>query len=398
MLITIQEPHSPPPPAASTALWQQGLRPFYLLASAFALLALPWWLGLNQGLLTSSSALPAVLWHAHEMLFGYALAVIAGFLLTAVPNWSGHKTPQGRGLAGLALLWLAPRLLMLYAPVWLYAVIDLAFLPTLAYCLRRSLKAGNNRNNDFVPWMLLTLATLNLAFYLATAGLLPLNPMLALLAVLNLITVLEVIIAGRVLPMFTRNAVPTVQQVRFAWIERWLPRLTLIGIMANLLPLPGGMLATSNLLLAAAHLIRWWGWAPLACWRKPLLWVLHSGYLCIAIGFALSAAAALNWLPWVAAYHVFAIGALGCLTLGMMTRSTLGHTGRMLKTDGLEAAAYAAMLLAALLRIIPLCLPVNGSYFAWLWAAGGCWCLAFSLFLARYTRFLITRRADGKPG
>jgi uncharacterized protein involved in response to NO len=398
MLIKIQEPHSPAPSIKGKALWSLGFRPFYLLASILSLLAIPLWLGMNQGLIQPGKALSGMTWHAHEMLFAYAVAVIAGFLLTAVPNWSGQATPRGRALASLVLLWLAARLLLPWAPLTLSAVIDLAFLPTLAWCIRRSLKAGNNRNNDFIPWILLALAAFNLAFYLAQMAFLPLDPMLPLLAVLNLITVLEVIIAGRVLPMFTRNAAPGVRQTRHPWLERWIPAMTFAASMANLLPLNGVILALMNLLLASLHLKRWLGWGPFSCWNKPLLWVLHLGYLCIALGFALSAGAALEWLPWMAALHVFAIGALGCLTMGMMTRSTLGHTGRMLRTDQLESTIYTAMLLAALLRIIPLCIPASGNYLYWLWAAATFWCLSFILFLLRYSRFLINRRTDGKPG
>jgi uncharacterized protein involved in response to NO len=394
-LLHFAPPSSPP---SGLPLLRLGFRPFYLCAAIFACLAIPFWLAQAQGLISPGRGLSGMAWHAHEMLYGYAIAVIAGFLLTAVPNWSGQPTPSGRPLALLLMLWLSARLLLPFVPLWLAAGLDLLFLPTLAWVLRRSLRGGNNRRNDFIPRLLLALASLNLVFYLAQTGWLNINPLRPLEATLGLITVLEVIIAGRVLPMFTRNAVPQVRQQRFEWLERWIALSTLVVMMANLLPLTGWLLAPANGLLALAHLKRWLGWDPLACWRKPLLWVLHAGYLCVVLGLLLAAGAALGWLSWVAVHHMFAVGALGCLTLGMITRTALGHSGRPLETSNYEALAYAAMLLACCSRVLPLLVPLAGSYFSWMWLAGFFWCTAFILYLLRYVPILIKARVDGKPG
>lgn len=398
MLHSLLDPSPRSSPEAGKALWRLGFRPFYLLAAGFGWLAIPWWLLQLQGWPLGQSGLSGLAWHAHEMLFGYAVAVIAGFLLTAVPNWTGQPTPAGARLAALTLQWLLARLLLPFAPLWLAASIDLSFLPTLAWIVSGCLQRAGNRRNRFIPLLLLAMAALNGAFYLAQAGWLEINPLQPILATLALITVLEVIIAGRVLPMFTRNAIHGVRQTSTAWLERWIAPLTLLVLLANLAPVAGGWLASANLLLAGLHLMRWLGWGPLACWKKPLLWILHLGYLWIVIGLVLAALAAYGWLSWVAVHHAFGIGALGCLTLGMITRTALGHTGRLLQTGWQEGLAYAAMLLATGCRLVPLLNPNAGNLFFWLWCAGFFWCAAFTLYLLRYLPILIKPRMDGKPG
>jgi len=391
------EDETPALPLHGWPVWRLGLRPMYLLAASFALLAIPLWLLMFQGWIRVSG-LSGIEWHAHEMLFGYAVAVMAGFLLTAVQNWTGESTLTGKPLAALALWWLAARLLLPLAPLWLAAPVDLSFLPALAFILRRRLKRSSNRRNDFVPRLLLTLSALNAGFYLAHMGYLCINPLLPLQATLYLITVLEVIIAGRIVPMFTRNAVLGVVQSRVEWIERWVAPLTLITLLANLVPTTSWLLTAANLGLAGLHLRRWLGWAPFACWKQPLLWILHLGYLCIVIGFLLAALAGRGWIPWSAVLHLFAIGALGGLTLGMMTRTALGHTGRLLSSGISETVVYGAIMLAVVFRVTPLLLPNIGNYLTWLWAAAGCWSLAFMVYLLRYTPILISARADGKSG
>lgn len=397
--MALNQIENPTPRAALPGwpVWRLGLRPMYLLAASFACLAIPLWLFEFQGGIRAQG-LTGIAWHAHEMLFGYAVAVIAGFLLTAVQNWTGAATLSGKPLAALAACWLAARLLLPLAPLWLAAPVDLLFLPMLAFTLRARLRRSSNRRNDFVPRMLLALTGLNAGFYLAQMGYWRINPLWPLEACLYLITLLEVIIAGRVLPMFTRNAVLGVQQRRIEWLERWIAPLSLMTLLANLFPTSSWLLCLANLGLAGLHLRRWLGWAPFACWKKPLLWILHLGYLAIVIGFLLAALASRGWIPWSAVVHLFAVGALGGLTLGMMTRTALGHTGRLLKSGISEIVIYSAIILAAVLRVTPLLLPDSGHYLTWLWAAASCWSLAFIVYLLRYVPILISTRADGKSG
>lgn len=396
MIPLLQPEPAPVPVQPSWALWRLGFRPFYLLAACFALLAIPLWLWLYpRG--GTVGPLPGMLWHAHEMLFGYATAVIAGFLLTAVRNWTGLPTPDGWRLAGLVMLWLAARLLLPVAPLALVALVDLAFLPALAMTLRRRLLQSQNRRNLFVPRLLLLLTLCDLWFWLAAAGLAG-DARLPLQGALSLITVLEVVIAGRVVPMFTRNALPGTRQFRLEWLERSIAPATLAVLAANLVWPDAGWLAVPDLALAALHLVRLAGWGPARTWRNPLLWILHLSYLWLAGAFLLAALASLHRVPWSAAIHLLAVGALGGLTMGMITRTALGHSGRMLIAGRHETGAYLAMALAAVLRVLPLVIVVPGSYYGWLFATGLCWFSSFILYLLKYAPVLNQARIDGKPG
>ncbi|MBV8048203.1 MAG: NnrS family protein [Paludibacterium sp.] len=386
------------PAGSRWPLWRLGFRPFYWLAAAWAAVIVPVWLGEFSGRLAPLPGLNGLPWHVHEMLYGYTVAVVAGFLLTAVRNWTGRPTPTGWPLAGLTLLWLAGRLLLPVAPLALAAPVDLAFLPCLAWVVRRRLRAANNRRNAFVPRLLLALAALNLAFYLPHAGWLALDPLLPLRTALMLVVTLSVIMAGRLHPLFTRNAVAPIKQYSSDRLERWIAPLTLAVLLADLAPLPAWVLAPANLALAGLHFWRGWGWAPLATWRKPILWILHLSYLALPCALLLAVPAAFGRLPWLVMEHVLGIGVVGGLTLGMMVRSALGHTGRALATGRLETLAFVALMLAVPLRVAYWLLPAAGGYLPWLWTAGSLWTLAFALFVWRFTPILNRARVDGKAG
>lgn len=397
VILQLQDP-APPPSQPSWALWRLGFRPFYLLAAGFALLAIPLWLWQYSQGTWSSHGLNGMAWHAHEMIFGYAIAVIAGFLLTAVRNWTGVDTPSGWPLACLALLWLGARLLIPFAPLWLGASLDMLFLPCLSITLYRRLRATPSRRNHFIPGLLLVLTALNLCFYLAQASVIAINSVNSLHAALMLITTLEVIIAGRVVPMFTRNAIPSAKQFQVLRIERVIAPATAIMLLANLFPLPALLLAIGNLLLAILHGIRLASWGPQQTYRHPLLWILHLAYLWIPAAFVLYALAALSMVPVIAPIHVLAIGALGGLTIGMITRTALGHSGRQLRAGTAETAAYICISLAAISRLLPFALPMSISYTGSLWLTGVLWCLGFSCYLAKYVPLLNQPRVDGKAG
>lgn len=396
MIPLFQPEPTPAPHQPDWALWRLGFRPFYLMAASFALLAIPLWLWLYPRGGTLGS-LPGMMWHAHEMLFGYATAVIAGFLLTAVRNWTGLPTPDGWRLAGLVLLWLAARLLIAVAPLPLAALVDLAFLPVLAVVLRRRLRQSQNRRNLFVPRLLWLLTVCDLWFWLAAAGIAG-DARPPLQAALSLITVLEVVIAGRVVPMFTRNALPATRQYALAWLERVIAPATLAVLAANLAWPDAGWLAGPDLALALLHLVRLAGWGPWRTWRNPLLWILHLSYLWLAGAFLLAALASLRLVPWSAVIHLPAVGALGGLTMGMITRTALGHSGRMLIADWHETGAYLAMAFAAVFRVLPLLGVAPEAYPGWLLAAGVCWVAAFIFYLLKYFTVLNQARQDGKPG
>ncbi|TDR80094.1 NnrS family protein [Paludibacterium purpuratum] len=396
-LIQIEGLH-PQPTGSRWALWRLGFRPFYLLAALCAFAVVPVWLAEYGGWLPQTRGLAGLAWHVHEMLYGYTVAVVAGFLLTAVRNWTGRPTPTGWPLAGLCLLWLAARLMLPLAPTVLSIPLDLAFLPCLAWVVHRRLRHAEQRRNAFVPWLLLALATLNLLFYLALAGQLAFDPLLPLRAAMMLLVTLTVIMAGRLHPLFTRNAVAPIKQYRNDRLERYIAPLTMAVLLADLFPLSAAILVPANLIVAGLHFWRGWGWAPLATWRKPILWILHLSYLALPCALLLAVPAALGRLPWLVMEHVLGIGVLGGLTLGMMVRSALGHTGHALATGKLETLTFAALMLAVPLRVAFWLLPLPGSYRDWLWAAAACWILAFALFVWRFAPILNRPRIDGKPG
>ncbi len=392
--IPLQEPSAKTNPPAKFALFALGFRPFYLLAALLAALAIPLWAVVHAGVL--DMPIPGMLWHAHEMLFGFTAAVIIGFLFTAGRNWTGLPTPSGGLLAALALLWLAGRVAMALGSGPWVAAIDFAFLPVATLLLLRVLMKAGSRRNYFVGALPGLLALANLIFHLALAGAIELDPVTPLHGALGLIVVLETIIAGRVVPMFTFNALRGVRQWRNARLD-W---AALIATVAALLLWVGGAPAWAgvvSLLAAVLQLIRVCGWNPWATRAVPLLWILHVSYLWIPLGLALLAAAQWGLLPRTAGIHALAIGATGGLIIGMITRTALGHTGRMLVAGPIETAAYALVQLAALTRVLTVAaIPVAAA--GGIHLAAAAWSAAFVLYLWRYTPFLLRTRADGREG
>ena len=396
-LVTLDDPRQRIPPD-SFALWALGFRPFYLLAALFAALAIPLWLTVLAGLVTLP--LPGVWWHAHEMLFGFIVAVVVGFLFTAGRNWTGLATPTGKPLAALALLWLGGRLAMAFAGGPLAAAIDLLFLPAAAAALGRVLLRARSRRNYFLPVLLGVMAAANLAFHLARLQLLALDPLAALHFMLGLAVMLQTIIGGRVIPSFTasaRRGMPGFRQWQRPWLNHSAIAATGMALLLWSLEVPAAITAPVAGLAALLQLARSLGWNPAATRRTPLLWILHAGHLWIAVGLALIAVSGPAALPASAAVHALAIGASGSLILGMITRTALGHTGRMLATGAAEATAYALIQVAAASRVLTLVwLPVAAT--AGIHAAATAWTLAFLLYLWRYAPWLIRARIDGQAG
>ena len=391
--IPLEEPTSRRIPPRRFALFALGFRPFYLLGAAFAALAVPLWTLVLAGVL--SPPLPGLWWHAHEMLFGFAAAVIVGFLFTAGRNWTGLPTPSGGWLAALAALWLAGRVaLAVGSGVWV-ALIDLAFLPLAAGAFLRVLLKAGSRRNYFIGALPVLLALANLAFHLAALGVLALDPLVALHFALALIVLLTAIIGGRVIPMFTFNAVKARQ-----WSNRRFDLAALVVTGVALALWAGGAgawAAPLSMAAAAMQAARLAGWNPWATRRVPLLWVLHLAYLCLPLGLGLLAAAQWELVTHSAGIHALAIGTLGGLILGMITRTALGHTGRLLVAGRSETVAYALVLAAAAARVLTLTV-LPAWYTAGLHFAAAAWTLAFVLYLWRYAPMLWYSRVDGRPG
>jgi uncharacterized protein involved in response to NO len=377
------EPPSPPVDPARFALFDLGFRPFYLAAGAYAALAVPLWAAEYAGWLPG----PGILWHAHEMVFGYAFAVIAGFLLTAVRAWTARPTPTGATLAALLGMWLAARALAfvsLPAAAWAGVVFALA----LAWGIGRPLVASGNRRNLF--FILLVLA-------LGAAGVLVQGwPQLGLALGLDVVLLVMAVVAGRVIPTFTNNAIPGAGARRAAWLERAALASLLLLLAADALERVE-LAAAIAVLAAILHAARLALWAPLKTLRKPILWILHLSCAWIVVHLALRGLAGFDLVPFALGTHALTVGAIGGLTLGMMTRTARGHTARPLVAGRAEIAAYALVQLAALARVfVPLAVPA--AHLAATLAAALAWFCAFALFTAAYVPILTRARLDGQPG
>lgn len=378
------------------ALWRLGFRPFYLLAAAFASGSVALWALQVAGWLPGTY-LPGPLWHAHEMVFGFTAAIIVGFLFTAVRNWADRPTPTGPVLAGLALLWVAGRLAVLSPWPWLATVVNVAFPLAAAVGIGVPLVRADNRRNFFFIGVLVLLGVAQLAFHLSQMGVLDLPQWVGIRVALDLVLFVMAVMAGRVVPMFTNNGVRGATARRDPRVEKAALGSVLALVAADALQAPAVLLVPILLACAASNLARLALWTPARTVRVPLVWVLHAAYLWIPVHLLLRAAGESGWLAGTFATHALTIGAIGGLTIGMMTRTARGHTGRMLKADGFEVACYALVLGAGVVRVfVPMVLP--SLYMASVLVAGLLWAAGYGLYAVRYWPVLTRPRLDGKPG
>ncbi|CAG9168704.1 hypothetical protein LMG23992_01263 [Cupriavidus laharis] len=393
-----KSPEAGPPPRGF-ALFALGFRPFYLGGAVFAAIAVAIWAAMFGGVVgaVQPGALPPMLWHAHEMVFGFAAAIVVGFLFTAGRAWTGQPTPTGVLLACLFVLWLAGRGAMWFGAGAPAAWIDGAFLPLAALAFTRTLvRAGNRRNYPlaFALW-LLALANVSSLSLQATGH--ADGALRACQAGVALITLFVIVIGGRVIPMFTTNAVPGFRLRQYPKVDRAVVPAAVLGLLAGLAPLPGWLAAVLSLLAAVVLGIRVAGWRGYAVGNRPLLWSLHLAYGWLPLAFVLQAAAALGLVMPGVATHAFTVGVLGGAIIAMVTRTALGHTGRMLAAGRAETAAYWLVAVAAVLRVIgPLLWPAG--YLHWIYGAAACWVAGFVVYAVVYAPRLARPRIDGKAG
>lgn len=381
-----------------------GFRPFFLAAGLYAVIAVGAWAWILAAGRGPFGELPAHLWHGHEMLYGFIGAAIAGFLLTAVPSWTGSRGFAGAPLVLLSALWLAGRLAFAGAAVlpWpAIAAAELAFLPLLAFLIGRSLLRERNRNFPMLvivavlwamdAWSLWAIAA---ADYLQ-AG-------LALRTGIGVVLLLVTVIGGRIVPAFTANALRA-RSIAAEITTRKPVEAAAIGSMALAVVVdalaPGQQAAGIVALLAAlAQAVRLAGWRSLRTLDDPIVWVLHAAYAWLPLGLALKAAHLLAGAPWAAQWlHALTIGVAAMMIMAVMTRASLGHTGRTLVVARSIAVAYALLLAAALVRVFgPAIVP--SSYVATVEAAALLWIVAFAIYVVVYAPILTRERADGKPG
>lgn len=369
------------------SLFSAGFRPFFLLAAAWASIAVPVWLAAYVHGYALRGALPALFWHGHEMVFGFGFAAVAGFLLTAIPNWTGRLPVRGAALAGLAALWLAGRVALLISDqvgALAAAALDLAFPVALMAVVGRELVAGRNwRNLPMLAALGLLLAG-NVLVHLHALGL-AYSATLGIRIGIATLLMLIALIGGRIVPSFTRNWLAKARPgVPPPAPEGRLDRAALLITFAALASWLAG-LATWPAIVAgialAVRLSRWRGGATLG---EPLLFVLHVGYGWLALGLIL-----LGLEGSSAALHALTVGAIGTMTLAVMTRASLGHSGRALVADGATRTIYALVSAAAVLRVVSAFTEHTTLVTS---LAGLAWSLAFAMFAVHYGRFLIQPR------
>ncbi len=388
------KPAKPPKGLVPFAL---GFRPFFSLAALSGLVLLPLWLGFWR------SAVPLVyfgnvLWHSHEMLFGFTVAIIAGFLLTAVRNWTGIDTPTGTPLALLALLWLLGRIapfVPAMPPVGI-ALLDLAFLPMLIVAIYRPLMAAENRiNRIFLP-LLTAMALANMLVHLEALGL-STTGRRGIELMINLTLLLIVIVSARVMPFFTEKAVAGARPRFSANRERFaFAAIGLWTLLQLLWPSPW-LLTPLALAVAASQLWRFLDWHHPGIWQRPILWVLFTGLIWLIVGFLLKSLSALGLFPDNLATHALTAGAIGVLTFGMMARVSLGHTGRDINPPRVIAFSFVLLNLAVVARVFGPAIHAHG-YVHWIMLSGTGWALSYLLFAIHYLKLLITPRIDGRQG
>ncbi|UCM50945.1 NnrS family protein [Aeromonas caviae] len=383
-------------------LFRLGFRPFFLFGALFSVLAMLGWLGQLNGWFALPGIANPIWWHAHEMLFGFGAAIVAGFLLTAVQNWTAHPGVRGWPLALVVGLWTIPRGLLPWfgeSNVTLM-VMDLAWLPLCTWFLARPIIVTRQwRNLFFVP-LLLVLTLLNTACWRWHAEW-PLVEHI-LLATVLLFTTLIAVMGGRVIPFFTARATGAEKALPLPWLERIaLASLWLILLLWLVLPTQwviGIQMFPIYVVAAGAHLYRQLRWRPGITVAHPLLWSLHLAYLFIPLGLTALAARTAGWpIALSLASHLFSAGSMGAMILGMIARVSLGHSGRALQIGRRITAAFALVILSALLRVLlPLFWP-DLTLTGWN-LSGWSWVAAYGLFVWVYTPILTSPRADGRPG
>ena len=381
-------------------LFSYAFRIFFLLGGLGAAILVPVWLLMLAGHLPTPAYLGGAAWHGHELIFGYAPAVITGFLLTAAYNWTGSPNAKGLPLILLAVFWLAGRIVLLYAdslPGLMVALVDLVFLPLAAFIVLPPLWRARKWANTAFVGLFLLMAVANLMIHLEALGILEGTTQAGLYGGLDLVLLIMVMVGGRITNAFTRNAIglqvaPQPRRDQLA--------VGVVGVLVavDLLMLPDVIVGIVCLLAAFLTALRIASWQSHKTWRVPLIWILHLAQLWLVIGFALRGVALLtDIMPQATALHALTLGAVGSLTLGMMTRVALGHTGRPLNIKPIIPWTYVAISLAAVIRIsVPEIWPEQAMMANAL--AGALWTFAFTTFVVVYLPVLTSPRPDGHPG
>lgn len=397
-MLTLEEPYP-----HKTAFLQLGFRPFFAAGLGFGAISMFLWMLLYlNGWTLPNKEYASMTWHAHEMIFGFAMAVVAGFLLTAIRNWTNIQTIRRTPLLLLALVWLAARIAPftgLDSSLLWAAIFDLLFgFALFIAALHPVVKSKQWKQMGIVSKLLLMLLA-NLAFYLGLFGIIEDGGHAGLYSGLYLILALVLTMARRMIPFFVEKAVGAPFQARnYRWIDISSLILFLAFAISDIIDPFSQLTAILGLLQFLLHSIRLKLWHHADIWKKPLLWVLYLAYVWLTLGFLLKAGSIWFGLSPYAAIHSFAYGGIGMITLGMMARVTLGHTGRNVFDPPKQLnTIFLLIAVGTIFRVIvPLLLPSWYTY--WIATAQILWIAGFTYIFVIYLPMLIKARVDGRPG
>lgn len=381
-------------------LLSYAFRPFFLLNGLFAIVAIALWLMALHGSTLAPAGALLPYWHGHEMVVGFGMAAIAGFVLTAVATWTNRPALQGGWLALLVFSWLLGRLSMAAAaqlPYWLVASIDTVFPFLLALLVGREVVGGGSRRNYPIVAIILVLAILNLMYHLGSMRILPGMERLAVYFQIHVLLLMVTVVAGRIIPNFTANWMRARGKERPPQNSQLIDGITIAATMAAgvavTLNAIGPVTGVLTLVAAASHAVRLAGWRGLATTSEPLLLVLHIAYLWLPVGYFLAALAAFGLVfPPTAALHALTMGGIGGMILAVSSRVALAHTGRSLRAPRLVVVAYVTLNIAVLVRLLS---PLNADhYLRMIDLSAAAWSVTFVLFVGVYWRILIRARVD----
>jgi len=380
-----------------------GFRPFFLAAAAWSVIAMAAWMAVAVfSVPLAPDNLPSAYWHAHEMVYGYAMAVVAGFLLTAVRNWTGIQTLRGWPLLALLLTWLTARAFTFIAnpDAWMFAMLmDGVFVVWLSAALTWPLIQARMWKNIGVVSKVYFMLAGHVLFALGMLGRLEDGQRMGIYVGLYMIVSLILVLSRRVLPMFIERGVgyPVMLKNRL-WVDIACFLLFMVFAVTDIFFSTPSLTAWCAAALFLLHGIRLSGWHTPGIWKKPMLWVLYVAYIWMVVGFGLKFMAHVADFSPSLAIHAFTAGGIGMMTLGMMARVSLGHTGRDVSMPPRGVGLmFLSLALAACVRVVfPLALA--GDYVEWIALSQALWIAAFVLFLALYAPMLVRARIDGRPG
>ena len=384
-------------------LLRLGFRPFFLAAGIFAVISMAIWMANYVfSVEFKFSGLPPNLWHAHEMIFGYAMAVVAGFLLTAIKNWTGLEVLRGKPLALLLVLWLAARLMPLSnlaIPMIVMAITDTAFLLLLTIaCLRPVLKVKQYKQLGIISKLFL-LMLCNVVFYLGITGVVSDGAQWGLYSALYMLLALVLVMMRRVMPMFIKNGIDgDIELKNRAWLDYASLVLLVVFWISDVFTAYDHLTAVTAVILALLHTARLAGWYTNRIWYKPLVWVLVVAYGFIILGFALKTLAIYANVSPSLSVHALTAGGIGLVTIGMMSRVSLGHTGRsVFEPPTIVFWSFVALVLGTIIRVV---FPLFNMelYIYWMGLSQLLWMIAFTLFVLLFAPMFMSARVDGRDG